>query len=494
MRGRVAAVAIATAVSGGAVAVAPTVDLDDDVAGTSVRAFFHPESSFPARLAMSSEIADADSTELQGLELVLLDRPDGASESLVVGGLPAGISATAYDPATGLVQISGTGTVAVYQGILRNVSYSNALEPPDLGVVPRFVRVRAFDGVDHSDPVVAVVHVVPLMEDIIRTTHFEDDFDGPTLDLQKWTIVSGAGPTFSGGVARFNNTTIRSAQPFKIPGLVAQLRGVDWVSLTGTGSGSVALSSVTSGVGAVSAGRATGTVGGDAFFMTWSRLNNALDSVAFDSPFPGQPRPVVVDDSDIGFGFLHERAFVFERHASTHGGWQFPISARNSDFRIQISANSGAVLDIDSVRIGEAGMSSVQWRGYDNTGTLPGEIAELGLAIAATALGTSRGEIMVARMESTPWNLPNALPGFHLLESPSSLSTARIVFAIPAELGLEPADVTIHRSADYGMRWQAHASTTHGSDSIAAEGVAQLGMWALAGPAPAAPNTSWHLY
>jgi hypothetical protein len=74
-------------------------------------------------------VADADSTTFQGATVIISDFRAGDVLSLVASG---GFSGS-YNAGTGVLQISGTGSLASLQAVLRSVTYSSSSDDPTFG-------------------------------------------------------------------------------------------------------------------------------------------------------------------------------------------------------------------------------------------------------------------------------------------------------------------------------------------------------------------------
>ena len=63
----------------------------------------------------------------------------------VAGTLPAGITASSYNPFTGVLTLSGPASLADYQTALRQVVYSSTLGTPS--TADRAIQVTVNDGI-----------------------------------------------------------------------------------------------------------------------------------------------------------------------------------------------------------------------------------------------------------------------------------------------------------------------------------------------------------
>ncbi|OEK00001.1 hypothetical protein BFP97_00005, partial [Roseivirga sp. 4D4] len=139
-----------TTVSVAKVNTAPTLDLDGSTGGNDFATSF-TIGTLPSPIAdTDAAITDADDTNIESATITLTNRPDGANESLrVLGALPDGITATSYDSGTGVITLSGSGTLASYQAALAQIVYENTDGTPDL--TDRSITVVINDGTDNSN-------------------------------------------------------------------------------------------------------------------------------------------------------------------------------------------------------------------------------------------------------------------------------------------------------------------------------------------------------
>ncbi len=144
----------------------PVVDLDqndDNTTGANYQTSFTEGGSGTAIADSDASLENVDGPNLSSLTVTLTNRPDGdANESLAVNGsLLGGIAAGAYDPATGILTLSGSAPVANYLDALKKIVYTNASGNPD-GTTDRLITVVANDGAKASDPATTQLTVVPV--------------------------------------------------------------------------------------------------------------------------------------------------------------------------------------------------------------------------------------------------------------------------------------------------------------------------------------------
>jgi len=142
---------------------APVVDLNGAAAGNN-----HVTSAMeqmPQWFASDATITDVDGANLASLKLTLTGRLDGGAETLSLNAAAtnalngAGLTA-AYNPATGVLSITGSASKAVYETILRGVVYLDSSDNTHAGT--RTVTVVANDGLADSASQTVSINVQPL--------------------------------------------------------------------------------------------------------------------------------------------------------------------------------------------------------------------------------------------------------------------------------------------------------------------------------------------
>ena len=123
----------------------PSLDLDGSTDGFNFTTSF-TEAGAAAPLANTdATITDLENDNIVSAVFTLTNRPDGALETLSVNGtLPTGITATAYDNATGIITLSGAATIASYVTAIKQVQYNNTDVDPD--ITQRIITVVVNDG------------------------------------------------------------------------------------------------------------------------------------------------------------------------------------------------------------------------------------------------------------------------------------------------------------------------------------------------------------
>lgn len=124
----------------------PLVDLNGTGEGVNYTSQFY-ENGLPAPVAdPAATIVDEDHAGLASLIITLTNRPDGNTEVLATVTTGTGITAAPYDPATGRLVLSGPDSVANFQSVLRQVTYTNSSVSPS--TTARVVTVIANDSIN----------------------------------------------------------------------------------------------------------------------------------------------------------------------------------------------------------------------------------------------------------------------------------------------------------------------------------------------------------
>jgi hypothetical protein len=189
----------------------PVVDLNGPAGGNDFVATFTEDSAPVAVVAAAATITNAAAGHLSGARMVLTNHPDGAAESLAINVGASGLISSGYDSATGVLTLSGDASLAVYESVLRTVTYANASQNPS--TANRVIEITVTDALNPaSDSLVRqstvgvgavndapVNHVPgPLVLNHVGTIHFGAgafsvaDPDAGAADLQM-TLSASAG-------------------------------------------------------------------------------------------------------------------------------------------------------------------------------------------------------------------------------------------------------------------------------------------------------------
>jgi hypothetical protein len=104
-------------------------------------------------------ITDPDSTTIASARIQILGWALQPGDLLSIAGtLPPGITASSFDPVTGLMTLSGTASLAAYQTALRQVVYSSTSPTPQTN--DRGIQVTVNDGALESNIATTYMHVV----------------------------------------------------------------------------------------------------------------------------------------------------------------------------------------------------------------------------------------------------------------------------------------------------------------------------------------------
>jgi|GEM_PF-6667576 len=134
----------------------PILDLDGAVAGSGFVATFTENGAGVSLSAPSALVTDVDDTVMESATIVLTNAQLG--DMLVAGTLPAGITASAYNPTTGTITLSGTATKADYAAAINAITFVATNDMPS--TVDRLIDVTVSDGDNNSNTATTTVHVI----------------------------------------------------------------------------------------------------------------------------------------------------------------------------------------------------------------------------------------------------------------------------------------------------------------------------------------------
>ncbi|MEJ0074360.1 MAG: Ig-like domain-containing protein [Alphaproteobacteria bacterium] len=138
---------------------APVIDLDPNHSGGSIRGTFHTnftENGTPIPIAdTDTTITDLDSTTLVSARITLANQHPG--DLLTALPLPGSIAASSYDPATGVLTLTGVATLGEYETALQRVLYSNTSDNP--ATEDRLIEVVVNDGANASNVAATLIGV-----------------------------------------------------------------------------------------------------------------------------------------------------------------------------------------------------------------------------------------------------------------------------------------------------------------------------------------------
>lgn len=187
--------------------LAPFIDLNGPEDGTGFAATFTEGDDPIAIVSQQLNISDPDNTHLQNATVTITNLADGDAESLFVETRGSCIMA-AYDPATGVLSLTGRETIASYERVLRTLIYGNSSENPTAG--DRTIEVTVNDGEFTSNTATSTVTVegendapdlapigggVAVVDTEFTQTVTATDADGDTLQFQLDYDVTPASAT-----------------------------------------------------------------------------------------------------------------------------------------------------------------------------------------------------------------------------------------------------------------------------------------------------------
>jgi len=197
---------------------APVLDLDANQPGADFTATFTEDGPAVFVANADATLSDIDSTTLQSLSVTITNLLDGAAESLAAN--TGGTAIThAYNPAAGILTLSGADSMANYQQVLRTVQYQNTAQNPRTAA--RQITFVANDGAANSNVGTTMVTMIA-------------QNDAPTLDLDADDSSGRSGADFDaafsedGGpvLVADSDAVLQDVDDFSLPGMVVRIENL----------------------------------------------------------------------------------------------------------------------------------------------------------------------------------------------------------------------------------------------------------------------------
>ncbi|MCX9158578.1 Ig-like domain-containing protein, partial [Niveibacterium sp. 24ML] len=217
----------------------PTLDLDRSAVGTGYSTTFTENGAAVPIADVDVTISDVDSTLMTGATITLTNAQAG--DLLAAGTLPGGITASAYNAATGVITLSGSATIADYQAAIRAITFANSSENPS--TVTRTITVTVTDGGNASLPATTRISVVAVNDAPINTV------PGPQTIAEDTPLVFDGARTISiadvdAGSASTVNVTLAATNG------VLNLGSTAGITQSGNGTGTVTLTGTVAAINA----------------------------------------------------------------------------------------------------------------------------------------------------------------------------------------------------------------------------------------------------
>ncbi|WP_373091675.1 Ig-like domain-containing protein, partial [Zhongshania sp.] len=155
--------------------VPPSIDLDGDEAGTAYVTNYVEGGSGVSIADSDITITDVDSSNLQSATITLTNADSG--DLLNVGTLPSGITASAYNSATGELTLTGNASLADYQTAIKAIQFENSGNGSDTA---RVIEVVVSDGVSSSNVAVTTIDVTTIPTVSINDVLVQEPATGTT--------------------------------------------------------------------------------------------------------------------------------------------------------------------------------------------------------------------------------------------------------------------------------------------------------------------------
>ncbi|MEM9535593.1 MAG: cadherin-like domain-containing protein [Cyanobacteria bacterium P01_E01_bin.45] len=238
-------------------------------------------------------LTDVDDTTIESAVVQLTGNYQTGEDVLsVIGILPAGMSAGAFDSGTGRLELSGTASLTDYTTALQQIGYANTSGNPDPST--RTVSFTVNDGDDSSNTVTRSIDVIQVNDaptldatgTMSLTTIAEDDPD-PVGDLVSSLIASAGGDRITDpdtgaveGIAVTAVDTTNGTWEFSITS------GASWTAFTGLSATTAVVLGASDRLRFVPTTNFTGTVSSGITFHAWDTSDGTSPGNTVD-PTPG---------------------------------------------------------------------------------------------------------------------------------------------------------------------------------------------------------------
>ncbi len=181
----------------------PFLDLDADDSsgadGAGYLAHFTPGGA-AVNLVDADKLIVTPENELKSVTITLTNRPDGANETLAVdaSSYPA-ISSSPYNPATGVITLTGQTSKLSYATVLNSLTYYNAAGTPD--ETPRIIEIQFRDRSNDDSNIATATVLIDMQPPLLDVTG-ELDYvvgDPPTPIVNFANVTDPDTANFAGG-------------------------------------------------------------------------------------------------------------------------------------------------------------------------------------------------------------------------------------------------------------------------------------------------------
>jgi uncharacterized repeat protein (TIGR01451 family) len=162
----------------------PSLDLSAALSGTGYTATWAQGGAAVAIAAADDSISD-DGTTISSATIAL--NSPLATDVLATGTLPAGITASAYNAATGVITLSGVATLAQYQTALQAITYASTATNP--AGPAKTISVVVNDGIIDSNIAIATINMA--------TMTVSKSAAAPTVNKGTSTTLTDSGDTIT---------------------------------------------------------------------------------------------------------------------------------------------------------------------------------------------------------------------------------------------------------------------------------------------------------
>lgn len=244
----------------------------------------------PTGLALS----DPDHMVLQSATIQITGNYQSGEDSLtVIGSLPGGMTASAFNTLMGTLTLTGSATLSDYTTALRQIGYVNTSDSPSLS--PRTVSFTVNDGADNSNTVTRDLTLTPQNDapvldntGAIAFTAIEEDVLDPSGELVSALLTSAGGDRITDpdtgaveGIAVIGVNNANGTWQYSIDD------GVIWTAFGAVSSSSATLLDTEARLRFIPNPNFNGTIPNGITFRAWDLTTGSVGATGVDTSVNG---------------------------------------------------------------------------------------------------------------------------------------------------------------------------------------------------------------
>jgi hypothetical protein len=315
------------------------------------------------------------------------------------------------------------------------------------------------------------------------------DFNESSLDLSRWSVVSGTQPTLVNGKLRIENGVIATTQLLGGQPVVVEMTGVSYASIPSeTADFNIGLR--------YPAGAATSSpvvIDGLWYEFFSHPTSNGSLSLLLGS-YPGLPPSTPFDLTLIISG---NRIDFFKN--GERWGSSTSLSTANGPFQVYLSASNGGVLTVDKIVTINGDQPNLAYLLGPGRGTTALDLGDTGIELSLNNQAAN-SYLRVEKITGMAPNLPTHSVGYYWsiegLANRTFQADLTFSYSEATLAGWLESSLELYHSHNGGLTWSLVPTTLDTvANQLTAQGISQFSLWALgANSAPAAAQAGWSLY